>query len=76
MTMVVDPSLPATAQGRLLRKIRRSGSEADTWVLAVSFVLCIISPIVLTILHFVIGLSWWWMLATIGPAAVLLDHKG
>lgn len=70
ITFVFDPDLSATARHHLTRKINRS--KSDSWIAAaiIGLLLSIISPFLLLILHFAIGLSWWWMLAIPVPAVV------
>lgn len=67
---VVDPSLSGAERQQLMRKITRQESEPASTVGCLSVVLTLISPIVLAILHAVIGLSWWWMFAMAAPAAL------
>jgi len=67
---VVDPSMSAEAQNRLIRKIRRSNSEAANDAVGCGFVLAAIGSITLPVLHFAIGLSWWWMLTSVLPIAI------
>lgn len=67
---VMDPGMPAEARDRLVRKIRRSDSDAANDTVGCGFLLAVIGAITLPVLHFAIGLSWWWMLASTLPVAI------
>jgi hypothetical protein len=63
---VVDPSMSAEARGQLVRKI---DSDADLPA-GCGFMLSVLGAITLIILHFAIGLSWWWMFASALPTLI------
>ena len=70
VAQVIDPSLSVEARSRLARKIKRSNNRVDDAVGGIGLLLCIPAAIILAILHFVIGLSWWWMFASVIPFVV------
>ncbi len=70
VAQVMDPSMSAEARNRLVRKIKRSDSEAADDAAGCGFFLAVIGAITLPVLHFAIGLSWWWMLAGALPIAI------
>ena len=60
VTLVVDPSLSAEERSRLVRKMLQShGSEDNPAGCLIA--LSIGGAVILTILHNVAGVSWWWM---------------
>jgi hypothetical protein len=67
---VVDPALSAEARTELLRKIRLSTGDDAGGAGCSGVGFSILSAITLFILHFVIGLSWWWMIASVLPALI------
>lgn len=79
---VVDPSLPAEEQRRLLRMRERSWSRAHPNVAAEAggWALGLVSLIVLPIFHFIGWLGWWWMFLIPVPVVTgyvlshLIDH--
>ena len=66
VALVVDPSMSAEARGQLVRKIN---NDADLPA-GCGFMLSVLGAITLIILHFAIGLSWWWMFASALPTLI------
>ena len=64
---VVDPSLPAEARDRLRRKLGVSGDVDPGEALGCGFVISLFLAIFFIILHFAIGLNWWWMIIAVVP---------
>ena len=79
---VVDPSVPSRARRRLVRKIYYYDSEdphIDLYVGTVGLsglALTVLGAIALMILHFVIGLSWWWIVASLLPILIAIILVG
>jgi hypothetical protein len=67
---VLDPDLSAEARRRLLRKIDRVEGGPDFEAIGAGFGLSLLGAILLIILHFVIGLSWWLMIITVLPVLI------
>lgn len=70
VAQVVDPSMSAEARSRLMRKIEYSDSHAARDAVSAGLFWSAIGVITLIILHFVIGLSWWWMIASAFPILI------
>jgi hypothetical protein len=68
--LVVEPYLSAEARRHLVQKIRRSKSDLELGVGCTGIAFSIIGAITLIILHFAIGLSWWWMFASALPLII------
>ena len=66
VALVVDPSMSAEARRQLVRKIN---NDADLPA-GCGFMLSVLGAITLIILHFAIGLSWWWMFASTLPTLI------
>lgn len=66
VALVIDPSMSAGAQRRLVRKIN---GDADLPA-GCGFMLSVLGVITLIILHFAIGLSWWWTFASALPTVI------
>jgi hypothetical protein len=66
IALVVDPSMSAEARGQLVRKIN---NDVDLPA-GCGFMLSVLGAITLIILHFAIGLSWWWMFASALPTLI------
>ena len=61
---VLDPSMSAEASRRLRRKISYGAEDAEA-AIGCGFALGLFGTIPLVILHFVVGLSWWWMIVPV-----------
>jgi hypothetical protein len=72
ITPVINPGLPVAIRRRLDRKLSHFRSDAGSGVAAFGCLFMIAAPIVLTILHFTNGLSWWWMLTILAPTALTI----
>jgi hypothetical protein len=66
VALVMDPSMSAEARRQLTRKIN---GDADVPA-GCGFMLSVLGAITLIILHFAIGLSWWWMFASALPTVI------
>ena len=71
---VLDPDLSAEARARLLRKIPRVDGGPDWEAFGAGFSISFLIAILLTILHFVIGLSWWWMIVLALPPLIGISY--
>jgi hypothetical protein len=73
---VLDPDLSAEARRRLLRKIDRVEVGPDFEAIGTGFGFSLLGAILLIILHFVIGLSWWLMIITVLPVLIGVGYAG
>lgn len=69
--LVVDPTMSAEARARLIQKIQlyNSNDAFDAAWGGIAF--SVLFAIILLIIHFVVGLSWWWMIVSALPAILI-----
>ena len=72
ITPVINPGLPDASRQHLARKLAHTSSNVAIAGAGGGCLLTVLAPILVTILHFAIGISWWWMLVTLAAAGVLV----